>query len=363
MGEAKELETAQNIPRTEAEDIAETSAEEEDEEEEDDETVVKGMTTPQEPVRARVYFKRTVRRVKRNFWCEVLENIKEPDDVYRVTRWLKPRQRISPAPIQVDGQVYSTNKEKARALGQAKLTRRTADDDIADPWLYPVVSAAEIPFDDRITLEETRFGLLSTGNTSPGTDGVTTDILRGLWPTIGQLVTDIYCPSTLRKAEVVMIPKPNKRNLTDPSAWRPISLLSCLSNGLERIIAKRMSNLAIKHDILHHNQAGALPQLNAIAEAVELLLGIPQGSPLSPILYLLAAASLYQLEGATHRYGYADDTATLFEGDTLEETTAQANAAIAAMEKWGRAEGFAFDVQTTEVMHFTRRRYTVTHTI
>jgi len=264
-------------------------------------------------------------------------------------------------------------------------------------------------------------------------------MLQKLWPIIGHLVTDIYnaClqqgyyPSTWRKAEVVMIPKAKKRDLTQPEAWRPISLLSCLSKGMERIIAKRMSYLAIKHKVLHVNQAGALPQRSAtdiaaalthdverarrrkkvatlvtmdvegaydailpnrlilqlrkqgwpeflirwlalylakrlasvrfedaIAEALELLCGIPQGSPLSPILYLLATAALYELPGATHRYGYADDTAMLFVGDTLDETTAQANAAIATMEAWGRQEGFAFDVKKTEVMHFANQRRT-----
>lgn len=59
-------------------------------------------------------------------------------------------------------------------------------------------------------------------------------------------------------AEVVMILKPNKRDLTNPSAWRLIFLLLCLGKGLERIIAKRMSYLAIKHNLLHLNQAGAL---------------------------------------------------------------------------------------------------------
>ncbi|KAM3448378.1 hypothetical protein NHJ6243_010114 [Beauveria neobassiana] len=61
---------------------------------------------------------------------------------------------------------------------------------------------------------------------------------------------------------------------------------------------------------------------DAIAEALELLCGIPQGSPLSPILYLLATAALYKLPGATQRYGYADDTAMLFIRETLDETTA-----------------------------------------
>ncbi|EJP61622.1 reverse transcriptase, RNaseH [Beauveria bassiana ARSEF 2860] len=379
--------------------------------------------TGEETQRARICFKRIVRRVKRDFWRGIIASITSPDDVYKVTRWLKPRQRISPPPIRVGEQIFSTNKDKARALGRAKLARRTASDDIVDPWSIPVTPETSIPFDQKISYEETRFGLLSTGNTSPGADGITVHMLQKLWPIVGHLVTDIYnaclqhgyCPRAWRTAEVVMIPKQNKRDLTDPGTWRPISLLSCLGKGMERIIAKRMSHLAIKNKILHPNQAGALPQRSAtdiaaalthdveqarrrttkrvatlvtmdlrrqgwpiflirwlatflasrlanvrfedaIAEALELLCGIPQGSPLSPILYLLATAALYKLPGATQRYGYADDTAMLFVGETLDETTAQANAAIAAMEEWGRSEGFAFDINKTEVIHFTNQK-------
>ena len=92
-----------------------------------------------------------------------------------------------------------------------------------------------------------------------------------------------------------------------------------------------------------------------MAEAIELACGIPQGSPLSPILYLLATAALYQLPGATQRYRYADDTAILFVGETLEETAANTNKAITTMERWGRENGFSFDVKKTEVIHFSRR--------
>lgn len=95
---------------------------------------------------------------------------------------------------------------------------------------------------------------------------------------------------------------------------------------------------------------------DAIIEALELLCGIPQGSPLSPILYLLAIAALYKLPGATQRYGYADNTAILFIRETLNKTTSQANAAIAAMEEWGQSEGFAFNINKTEVIYFTNQK-------
>ncbi|KAI8046942.1 Endonuclease/exonuclease/phosphatase, partial [Syncephalis plumigaleata] len=57
--------------------------------------------TGEETQRARICFKRTVRRVKRDFWRGIIASITAPDDVYKVTRWLKPRQRISPPPIRI----------------------------------------------------------------------------------------------------------------------------------------------------------------------------------------------------------------------------------------------------------------------
>ncbi|OAQ58954.1 reverse transcriptase [Pochonia chlamydosporia 170] len=262
-------------------------------------------------------------------------------------------------------------------------------------------------------------------------------MLQAIWPSISHVTTLLYnaCltlgyhPTAFKTAEVAMIPKLNKRDLSDVSAWRPISLLSCLSKGLERVIGRRLAYLAVKYKVLHPNQAGALPKRSATdivtaliydveralgngkiatlvtmdvkgafdailpnrlvlrlrqqgwpdflvwwiyhfvshrkalvrfqdakTEPAELPCGLPQGSPISPILYLLATTPIYSLLGATERYGYADDTAMLFTGDSLEETTAKANAAIAAMEAWGQQEAFSFDPDKTEVMHFSRKR-------
>ncbi|KID96614.1 reverse transcriptase, partial [Metarhizium majus ARSEF 297] len=387
--------------------------------------------------RARIYFKRTIRRAKRNFWRTVVADITNPADIFRITRWIKPRQQLQPPPIQHGNEVYTTNLERANILRKEKLERRDASDDIPDPWTPTVSPTQQIPFSSHIPVSEAQDALLKTGNTTPGMDGITTKMLQAIWPSISQVTTLLYnaClalgyhPSPFKTAEVAMIPKLNKRYLSDISAWRPISLLSCLSKGLERVIGRRLAYLAIKHKVLHPNQAGALPKRSATdivtalvydveravgngkvativtmdvkgafdailpnrlvlrlrqqgwpdflvwwihhfvshrralvrfqdakTEPAELPCGLPQGSPISPILYLLATTPIYSLPGATERYGYADDTAMLFTGDTLEETTAKANTAIAEMEAWGQQEAFSFDPDKTEVMHFSRKQ-------
>ncbi|OAQ57276.1 reverse transcriptase [Pochonia chlamydosporia 170] len=374
----------------------------------------------EEVQRARIYFKHIVRRAKRNFWRTIVADITDPADVFQITRWIKPRQQLQPPPIQHGSEVYTTNLERANVLRKEKLERRDVSDDIPDPWTPIVSPTQQIPFSAHISTSEAQDALLKTGNTTPGMDGITTKMLQAIWPSISHVTTLLYnaCltlgyhPTAFKTAEVVMIPKLNKRDLSDVSAWRPISLLS-----------------SVKYKVLHPNQAGALPKRSATdivtallydveralgngkvatlvtmdvkgafdailpyrlvlrlrqqgwpdflicwiyhfvshrkalvrfqdakTEPAELPCGLPQGSPISPILYLLATTPIYSLPGATERYGYADDTAMLFTGDSLEETTVKANAAIAAMEAWGQQEAFSFDPDKTEVMHFSRKR-------
>ena len=48
---------------------------------------------------------------------------------------------------------------------------------------------------------------------------------------------------------------------------------------------------------------------------------LPQGSPISPILFLLYTQPIYSLGVEERRFGYADDVAMLQTGDTVEATT------------------------------------------
>ena len=381
-------------------------------------------------------FHRVIRRAKRLYWRSLIDSFTDSSAVFKAVRWLKSPGPFQPPPLQVGDVVYETQLDKANALRRATLERRTADDDIENPWI-PVSFPRSIPFPLEISLDEAQYATLHTGNTSPGSDNITVDLLKAVWHIIGTHVRRLFerClsighhPKPFKEAEVVMIAKPGRRDLTSPRAWRPISLLSCLGKGLERLIARRLAWAAIHYSVLHPQQAGALPKRSAtdlvtalihdieeafarkkvatlvtmdiqgafdtvlrnrlvlrlreqgwpdhlarwagsfmsgrsarvryqdtLTSSSPLECGLPQGSPVSPILFLLYTEPIYRLGNPQGRFGYADDTAILSIGDTVDETAAMASSSIDEMMRWGATNGVSFDSKKTEVMHFSRNK-------
>ncbi|KAH7464560.1 hypothetical protein FOMA001_g17648 [Fusarium oxysporum f. sp. matthiolae] len=74
------------------------------------------------------------------------------------------------------------------------------------------------------------------------------------------------------------------------------------------------------------------------------------------MLFLLYTEPTYRLGNPQVGFGYADDTAILSIGDTVDETTAMAYSSIAEMVRWDAANGVSFDTKKTKVMHFSRSK-------
>ncbi|KAI0993699.1 hypothetical protein K3495_g14485 [Podosphaera aphanis] len=60
-----------------------------------------------------------------------------------------------------------------------------------------------------------------------------------------------------------MLSKPNKSDKSNPRSYRPIALLSVLGKGLERLVARRLSWVALNAKVLASQQFRAVPLRSA----------------------------------------------------------------------------------------------------
>ena len=85
--------------------------------------------------------------------------------------------------------------------------------------------------------------------------------------------------------------------------------------------------------------------------------GIPQGSPLSPILYMLYNADLLELTRTPNlALGFIDDIAYGVSGTTTEENVEALGRILERSETWRQRHGAQFELTKYMLVHFTRKQ-------
>ena len=113
------------------------------------------------------------------------------------------------------------------------------------------------------TLHELTHAISMCGNTSVGPDDIHYEFFRhlskesltSLLTAINNLFVNHSFPTTWRESIVIPIPKPNK-DKQHPSGYRPISLTSCASKVVERMVNTRLKHYLESHDLLDEHQCG-----------------------------------------------------------------------------------------------------------
>jgi hypothetical protein len=92
-----------------------------------------------------------------------------------------------------------------------------------------------------------------------------------------------------------------------------------------------------------------------IGSEIQIECGLPQGSPVAPIFFMLYIAPLFFLDDPCEYFGYADDAAKLEISTSLSENAQKLSACLEQALEWGKEEGITFDPDKSELIHFSRK--------
>ena len=158
------------------------------------------------------------------------------------------------------------------------------------------------------------------------------------------------------------------------TAWRGQKIASLISfdvkgayNGVckERLL-QRMRARGIPDELLRWINAFCSDrtttiQVNGHSSEVQSLpqAGLPQGSPLSPILFLFFNADLVQRRIDSHggAIAFVDDFTAWVTGPTAQSNRQGIEAIIKDALDWETRSGATFNIQKTAIIHFTRKSY------
>ena len=227
--------------------------------------------------KANAIFKRETKISKRKSFIEFTRDI-NPNTPIKVL-WDKVRSlKGNPAPSTIkclklsDNSIIDQPLEIANALGE-NWSNYSNDNNFSDYFrenkvevlnnlnvTYNLSSRAK-QIENKITLIELESCLQSLSGKTPGYDKINYPMLKNLAKSEKRKLCHLYntifetsiIPFQWKKAIVIPIKKQNK-SIDSLSGYRPISLLSCLSKTLEKIVARRLAWYLIEENKLSINQ-------------------------------------------------------------------------------------------------------------
>jgi hypothetical protein len=152
-----------------------------------------------------------------------------------------------------------------------------------------------------------------------------------------------------------------------------IDVKSAFNNVSKAHLRKRMETLDLEPDLIRWTDSfisdwqAKLVLDGETGDASPVDTGIPQGSPVAPILFVTYLSGIFdEVERAVpgiKGLSFADDIAWWAEGKDQKVVAAKLAEAAAASLDWVKDNGVAFDHRKTEADHFRKSRTALTATI
>jgi hypothetical protein len=193
----------------------------------------------------------------------------------------------------MNGLAYS-NQEKANALADTLERTFTPHDDPSDidkiEEVEEIVAGLELeqPIDEDI-FRTTPAELNTILNRlkikkAPGLDQVPNAALKEISKKTVRLMAHVfnaillmgYFPKQFKESKIIVFQKPGK-DPQFPQNYRPISLLSCVSKVLERLILERINNFLESNNIIQDEQFGFRKKLSANHQVLRITEHITRG--------------------------------------------------------------------------------------
>ena len=168
------------------------------------------------------------------------------------------------------------DKDKANLLNKYFCSISTVDDNNIDPPNIPNRTEATLTHlnireeDVKDILKSLKIGKAS------GDDSISHQMLRGTADTVCKPLLIIFkkslitCkfPANWKLARVM--PAFKKDDKSNPSNYRPISLLSCVGKVMERVVYKYIYNYIVEHALLYAFQSGFLRGHSTVYQLLEI---------------------------------------------------------------------------------------------
>ena len=189
-------------------------------------------------------YKKEIYRAKRTSWRNMVTSINEEVGMARLTKILKGSTQAKVGQLKDEHGLTMDSTSTMDALARAHFPGSRPYVTPTPPTTTPI-EVRHIPWlnNERFTAAVRPFGNYK----APGPDGLKPIAIKNFSDTMksglnnlyAAIVTLGYTPIKWREAKVIMIPK-GKSDLTDPRAFRPISLTSFLLKTLERMVLWKM---------------------------------------------------------------------------------------------------------------------------